>query len=52
MLTEEVLDAYQAVKAWLMTDKNNADAEPKGVWALPNGDAYYNHRLNRMTTLN
>ena len=22
------------------------------MWALPNGDAYYNHRLNRMTTLN
>ena len=52
VLTEEVLDAYQDVKAWLIADRNNADSEPKGVWALPNGDAYYNYRLNRMTTLN
>ena len=52
VLTEEVVDSYKAVKAWLMADRNSADAEPKGVWALPNGDAYYHHRLNRMTTLN
>ena len=39
VLTEEVLQAYQAVKAWLMTDKNNADSDPRGVWALPDGDA-------------
>ena len=51
VLTEEVLQAYQAVKAWLMADKNNADSEPRGVWALPNGDAYYNYRLSLMTTL-
>ena len=30
MLTEEVLDAYHAVRAWLMADRNNADSEPKG----------------------
>ena len=51
VLTEEVLEAYQAVKAWLMADKNNADSEPRGVWALPDGDAYYNYRLSLMTTL-
>ena len=34
-----------------MADKNNADSEPRGVWALPDGDAYYNYRLSLMTTL-
>ena len=51
VLTEEVLQAYQAVKAWLMADRNNADSDPRGVWALPDGDAYYNYRLSLMTTL-
>ena len=31
VLTEEVLDAYQAVRAWLMADRNNADSAKRGV---------------------
>ena len=39
------------VLAWLEADKENSSAEAQGVWALPNGEAYYNYRLAQMTTL-
>ena len=52
VLEGEVLTAYQKVLAWLETDKEFASAEPQGVWALPDGENYYNQRLELMTTLN
>ena len=29
----------------------NADEQARGVWALPKGEAYYNHQLATYTTL-
>lgn len=51
ILEGEVALAYQTVLAWLEEDKANASDQAQGVWALPNGEAYYNHQLAQMTTL-
>ena len=51
ILSGEVLTAYGEVRAWLEQDIANTRAEPQGVWALPDGENYYNQRLARMTTL-
>ena len=51
ILEGEVAAGYQMVLAWLEADKENSSAEAQGVWALPNGEAYYNYRLAQMTTL-
>ncbi|GAB5498430.1 MAG: DUF885 domain-containing protein [Pseudohongiellaceae bacterium] len=51
VLAGEVLTAYQQVSDWLESDRQFASETAQGVWALPNGEAYYNHRLSRMTTL-
>jgi len=51
ILAGEVLTAYQQVSDWLETDRQFASGIAQGVWALPDGEAYYNHRLSRMTTL-
>ena len=51
ILSGEVLAAYDEVRAWLEQDIANTSAEPQGVWALPDGENYYNQRLARMTTL-
>ena len=51
VLSGEVLTAYQQVRDWLETDRQFASETAQGVWALPDGEAYYNHRLSRMTTL-
>ncbi|MFN3162928.1 MAG: DUF885 domain-containing protein, partial [Pseudohongiellaceae bacterium] len=51
VLAGEVLTAYQQVSDWLEADRQFASETAQGVWALPEGEAYYNHRLSRMTTL-
>lgn len=51
VLSDEVLTAYQELRNWLETDRQFADEQARGVWALPDGEAYYNHRLSQMTTL-
>ena len=50
-LLEQVKPAYDEVLAWLNADRINTPEEASGVWALPEGEAYYNHRLSLMTTL-
>jgi uncharacterized protein (DUF885 family) len=50
-LTGEFQPAYTAFIDFLKTDMVNADAQPRGVSALPNGEAYYNHQLRIFTTL-
>ena len=50
-LIEEFKPAYDAYIAWLNTDRADADAEPRGVHALPDGDAYYKNRLVEYITL-
>ena len=52
VLSGEVMAGYEKVLAWLEQDKPNATTEPQGVWALPNGEDYYNYRLALMTTVN
>lgn len=51
VLLGEVLAAYEEIRAWLEQDMVNATAEAQGVWALPDGENYYNQRLAQMTTL-
>ncbi|MFK7863324.1 MAG: DUF885 family protein [Pseudohongiellaceae bacterium] len=51
ILSGEVLASYQEVLAWLRTNRELAAAESQGVWALPDGEAYYNARLKQMTTV-
>lgn len=51
ILSGEVMASYQKVLNWLQQNRNYASKEPEGVWALPNGEGYYNHRLKRMTTV-
>jgi len=41
---------YQNILTWLRQDIENADAEPRGVWALPDGTDYYNQLLSFYTT--
>ncbi|MCH9690439.1 MAG: DUF885 domain-containing protein [Gammaproteobacteria bacterium] len=49
-LTEKFLPAYQHLITWLQADMQQAAAEPQGASSLPNGKAYYNHRLAATTT--
>lgn len=51
VLSGEVLAAYQEVQQWLEEDMVNSSEEPQGVWALPDGENYYNQRMRQMTTL-
>ena len=51
VLTEEVAAAYASVLDWLRQDMQRALPDARGVWALPDGDNYYRHRIFRMTTL-
>jgi uncharacterized protein (DUF885 family) len=51
ILSSEVMASYQKVLNWLQQNRNYASKESEGVWALPNGEDYYNHRLKRMTTV-
>ncbi len=51
ILANEVLDANTQVAQWLEEDREFAFAQSQGAWALPDGEAYYQHRLKLMTTL-
>jgi uncharacterized protein (DUF885 family) len=51
VFVDRLQPAYQELEAWLETDRANAGNEALGVWALPNGEEYYNTRLFLMTTL-
>lgn len=51
VLVQQVQPAYAEVLSWLHSDRGNTPEESLGVWALPDGDAYYNTRLYLMTTL-
>ena len=51
MLAGEVMSSYQEILAWLEQDKAFASETSQGVWALPDGENYYNYRLAQMTTL-
>ena len=51
VLAGEVLTAYQEIQQWLEQDIENSSEQSQGVWALPDGENYYNQRLRRMTTL-
>ena len=51
ILSGEVMASYQKVLNWLQQNRNYASKESEGVWALPNGEEYYNPRLKRMTTV-
>jgi uncharacterized protein (DUF885 family) len=49
-MVEQMAPAYQRLIAWLDAERANADAEPRGVHALPDGEAFYAFRLKQMTT--
>ena len=51
ILVGEVMSSYQEILAWLEQDKAFASKVSQGVWALPDGENYYNYRLAQMTTL-
>jgi len=51
LLAGEVKNAYEEVAAWLREDREIASEEAQGVWALPDGEAFYNYRLAQMTTV-
>ncbi len=51
VLSGEVMAAYAEIRAWLEQDMVNASPDSMGVWALPDGENYYNQRLAQMTTL-
>ena len=51
LLADDVLAAYNEVAAWLREDRESASEDAQGVWALPEGEAFYNYRLAQMTTV-
>ncbi|MBL4581864.1 MAG: DUF885 domain-containing protein [Gammaproteobacteria bacterium] len=51
ILAGEVMSSYQEILTWLEQDKAFASEMSRGVWALPDGENYYNYRLAQMTTL-
>ena len=50
-LVDQLQPAYQSIRDWLAEDLMHADEPAKGVWALPDGAAYYRELLAQMTTL-
>ncbi|MCW8194597.1 DUF885 domain-containing protein [Proteobacteria bacterium 005FR1] len=50
-LVTEMRPAYSRVLSWLRNDRELAAEPGQGVWALPEGEDYYNMRLQQMTTL-
>ena len=49
-MKEQMKPAYDRLAAWVAEDKKNADAEPRGAGALPDGVNYYNTALYLQTT--
>ena len=50
-LVQQLHPAYNSFVDWLESDMPNADEQARGVSALPNGEAFYNHQLATYTTL-
>lgn len=50
-LTGQFYPAYDSFIDWLDSDMPNADEQARGVSALPNGKAFYDHQLATYTTL-
>ena len=50
-LTGQFYPAYNSFIDWLDSDMPNADEQARGVSALPNGKAFYDHQLATYTTL-
>ena len=50
-LLSDVQPAYENLVAWLAETMESIDQTRAGAWTLPNGEAYYDYRLERMTTL-
>jgi uncharacterized protein (DUF885 family) len=50
-LLEAFEPAYNAILSWQASDIDNVSSKAKGVWALPNGELFYDYRLTQMTTL-
>jgi len=51
VLAGPVAAAYGRVADWLREDMTSSEANARGVWNLPAGEAYYNYRLRLMTGL-
>lgn len=49
-LVDRLEPAWRELIEWLQTDIANADPEPQGVLALPDGEAYYQQMLRSYTT--
>lgn len=49
-LLEGLKPAYDRLIAWVESDLPNTEAEATGVFALPNGEAYYDRQLATFTT--
>jgi uncharacterized protein (DUF885 family) len=49
-MNESLKPAYQHLIDFMASDIANTDVEATGVGTLPNGEAYYNYRLAKMTT--
>lgn len=49
ILAGSVQEAYATLLAWLQTDLPNSDAEPRGVWNLPDGEAFYDFQLRAVS---
>ncbi|MBT8145546.1 MAG: DUF885 domain-containing protein, partial [Gammaproteobacteria bacterium] len=51
VLAGPVAEAYDKVADWLRQDMASSSAAARGVWDLPEGEDYYNYRLQLMTGL-
>ncbi len=50
-INQAMMPAYAAILAWLETDRLEVSEHATGASALPDGKAFYAHRLALMTTL-
>jgi len=48
-LKNQLRPAYDRLLAWEKKDRANTSEEARGVWSLPEGDAYYRDRLRYYT---